>query len=105
MLTGIELNGMKVQILILSIAIGYRRKDWLLLLLLLLDGESLADRCAPAVSMLDGSNGRCAGRGRQDRRRRLAALTFEKADEDALERPVEYGINERIDGGGNVAEP
>lgn len=77
----------------------------MLLLLQLLVGESLADGCAPTVSMLDGGDGRCAGRGRQDRRWRLAALTFQKADEDALKRPVEYGVNERIDGGRNVTKP
>ena len=90
-----------------SIAIGCRRDGrlLLLLLLLLLVGESLVDGCAPAVSMLDGGDCGCAGRSRQAGYGRLAALAFQKPDEDALERPVEYRVNERVDGGRDVAQP
>jgi hypothetical protein len=55
--------------------------------------------------MLDGGDCSRAGRSCQTGHGRFAALAFEKPDEDALKRPVEYGVNERIDGGRNVAQP
>ena len=68
-------------------------------------GQSVVDGSAPAVSMLDGGDGGCAGRRRQVGSGRFAALTLEEPDEDALERPVENGVNERVDGGRDVAQP
>lgn len=73
--------------------------------MLLLACESLVNGCATAVSRLDGSDCSCAGRCRQTGDGRFAALAFQQPDEDALERPIEYSINERIDGGRDVAQP
>ena len=89
----------------LSISSGRAGRAGRLLLLLLLIGESLVDGSAAAVAMLDGGDGRCAGRGAQVGGGRFAALALDEPDEDSLERPVENGVNERVDGGRHVAQP
>lgn len=102
----IRVSNIDIHVKILSIAIGRRRDGQrLLLLVAAVVGESLVDGGAAAVAMLDGGDGGGACRGRQTGDGRLAALAFQEPDEDALERPVEDGVDERVDGGRDVAQP
>lgn len=72
---------------------------------LVLVGQSLVDGGAATVTMLDGSHGRGAGRGAQVWRRRFTTLALEEPDKNPFESPVEHGVNQRIDGRRDVAEP
>lgn len=72
------------------------------------DGQALVDRRTASVASGCRARqvaGHVVGAGRCRHDGRLLAPALEQPDEDSLERPVEHRVDERVDGGRDVAEP